>query len=277
LQLHASSIKYAVLIPFLLCSLSSWATDIQCGGTQQPARRVICDHAILNHEYDNIYEQQQKLIQEGKLTPSDLAAWQHKRDACIDVHCIDGVFAQWNAIETSLENGAGTPTITASDALGTPVITASEALGTPLITASEALGTPVITASDALGTPVITASEALGTPLITASEALGTPVITASEAQGTAPASAVPSVAADANQQSSGVPVSRQGSAYGVALPQSVASDKSAPGPVSATSASTAISNRASLNVLPNVLGVLLAIAILSVGATFLLRRRRQR
>jgi hypothetical protein len=244
LQLHASSIKYAVLIPFLLCSLSSWATDIQCGGTQQPARRVICDHAILNHEYDNIYEQQQKLIQEGKLTPSDLAAWQHKRDACIDVHCIDGVFAQWNAIETSLENGAGTPTITASDALGTPVITASEALGTPLITASEALGTPVITAS---------------------------------EAQGTAPASAVPSVAADANQQSSGVPVSRQGSAYGVALPQSVASDKSAPGPVSATSASTAISNRASLNVLPNVLGVLLAIAILSVGATFLLRRRRQR
>ena len=83
MQLHASSIKYAVLIPFLLCSLSSWATDIQCGGTQQPARRVICDHAILNHEYDNIYEQQQKLIQEGKLTPSDLAAWQHKRDACI--------------------------------------------------------------------------------------------------------------------------------------------------------------------------------------------------
>jgi uncharacterized protein len=74
LPLHTSSIKCA-LICFLLCSTSSWASDIQCESTQQPAQRVICDHAILNHEYDDIYEQQQKLIQQGKLNANDLAAW----------------------------------------------------------------------------------------------------------------------------------------------------------------------------------------------------------
>ena len=127
MPLHTSSIKCA-LICFLLCSTSSWASDIQCESTQQPAQRVICDHAILNHEYDDIYEQQQKLIQQGKLNANDLAAWKRKRDSCTDVHCIDGVFAQWNAIGKGVENSP-TQNTTAESITAEPVITASEALG----------------------------------------------------------------------------------------------------------------------------------------------------
>jgi len=221
LPLHTSSIKCA-LISFLLCSTSSWATDIQCESTQQPAQRVICDHAILNHEYDDIYEQQQKLIQQGRLTANDLAAWKRKRDSCVDVHCIDGVFAQWSAIGKGLQSRA---------AIAVPAITASQALG-----------------------PATTASEALG------------------PASGASPTS--PS-AAEASQQSSGVPVSRQGSAYGIALPQPVPSDTSAPPPVSAASATTPGASGTSSNRLPVVLGVLLFVAILGVGATMLYQRRR--
>jgi len=211
LPLHAASIKWAVLIPFLICSISSWATDIQCESTQQPAQRVICDHAILNHEYDDIYQQQQKLIQAGKLTTSDVAAWKHKRDACIDVHCIDGVFAEWSTIGKRRENSAATPVITASEALGS--------------------------------SPALPASSA----------------------------------AAEASQQSSGVPVSRQGSAYGIAIPQPVASAASAPAPVSAASTATAASGRASSNPLPVVLGVLLLIVLSGVCVMVIYRRGRPR
>ncbi len=210
MPLHAASIKCAVLIPFLLCCTSSWATDIQCASTQQPAQRVICDHAILNHEYDDIYEQQQKLIQQGKLATSDLAAWRHKRDACIDVHCIDGVFAEWSTIGKRRENSAAPPVITASQALGIP--------------------------------------------------------------------SALPasSAVAEASQQSSSVPVARQGSAYGIALPQPVASDASAPAPISA-SAATVTRDRASSNPLLVVLSVLLLIVVSGVCALVIYQRRRQR
>lgn len=218
MPLHANSIKWAVLIPFLFCSASSWATDIQCESTRQPAQRVICDHAILNHEYDDIYEQQQKLLQEGKLTTSGLAAWRHKRDACIDVHCIDGVFAEWSTAEKSLGNRAAAPVITGSETLG----------------------------------------------------------ITASEALGASPASPASSAAAEASQQSSSVPVARQGSAYGIALPQPVASAASAPAPVSAASAATDTSGRASSNPLLGLLAALLLIAVLSVGAIVIYQRRRR-
>jgi uncharacterized protein len=217
LLLHPRSIRCAVLLFLLLCSPISRATDIQCESTQQPAQRVICDHAILNHEYDDIYEQQQKLIQQGKLTQHDLAAWNRKRDGCADVHCIDGVFAQWSAIDKGLENSAGTPTIAASEALGTPVITASEALG---------------------------------------------------PAPGASPA------AAEASQQSSSVPVSRLGSAYGVALPQSVPSNFSVPAPISEASATTRTSG-GTASLLFFVLGTLLVIAGLGVGAILIYQRRR--
>ncbi len=187
MPLHTSSIKCA-LICFLLCSTSSWASDIQCESTQQPAQRVICDHAILNHEYDDIYEQQQKLIQQGKLNANDLAAWKHKRDSCTDVHCIDGVFAEWNTIGKGVENSP-TQNTTAESMPAEPVITASEALGTCL-------------------------------PLV-------------------AGFSGRRRNCSRGSQQASSVPVSRQGSAYGIALPQAGTSDASAPAPVSAASATT--------------------------------------
>lgn len=213
LPLLASSIKFAVLIPCLLFSASSWASDIQCDRTQQPAQRVICDHAILNHEYDDIYEQQQTLLQEGKLTPSDLAAWKQKRDACTDVHCIDGVFAEASTLGKIPENSAAAPVVTASEALG--------------------------------------------------------------PAAGALPASPV---APDASQQASSVPVSRQGSAYGVALPQSVPSDASAPAPLSAASANMdTTADGASSRPFVIALGLLFVIALLAVGAMFMYRRKRGR
>ncbi|WP_423916265.1 hypothetical protein, partial [Caballeronia sp.] len=150
--------------------------------------------------------------QQGKLLASDLAAWKRKRDGCVDVHCIDGVFAEWSTFDKNRKN---TPTA-----------------------------------------PVITASEALG------------------PAPGTLPASPA---AADASQQSSGVPVARQGSALGVALPQPVASDASAPAPISAASATTATSGGASSSPLVIILGVLLLIVILSVGAMMIYQKNRKR
>jgi cobalamin biosynthesis Mg chelatase CobN len=236
LPLHAASIKRAVLISFLLCSASSWASDIQCESTRQPAQRVICDHAILNHEYDNIYEQQQKLLQTGKLTTAALAAWQHQRDACIDVHCIDVVFAQWSSVEKNPGNGPAAPVATISEALG---LTASQALG---VTASEALGSP----------PASPAT------------------------------SAASLAAAEASQQASSVPVARQGSAYGIALPQPVASAASAPAPVSEASAATGNSGTSgnagsgSSNPLFVALGVLLLIAACGVGAIVMSQRKRR-
>lgn len=212
MPLHATSIKRAILFSCLLCSTSSWATDIQCESTQQPAQRVICDHAILNNEYDDIYDQQQKLIQQKKLTANNLVAWEQKRDACADVHCIDGVFAEWSTIDRSLENSPTVPEMTASEALG--------------------------------------------------------------------PASGAPQaspVAAEASQQASSVPVSRQGSAYGVALPQSVASDASGTAPVDASSANAYTPDRTSSNPLLVVLGVLLVIAALGVGGTMIYQKRRDR
>jgi hypothetical protein len=216
LLLHPRSIRCAVLLFLLLCSPISRATDIQCESTQQPAQRVICDHAILNHEYDDIYEQQQRLVQQGKLTANDIAAWKRKRDSCADVHCIDGVFAQWSATDKGLEHSAAVPVITAS-------------------------------------APVITASEALG------------------PAPGASPASPA---AAEASRQSSSGPVSRQGSAYGIALPQSVPSTASAPAPISSASATTRTSG-GMVGSLFFVLGTLLVIAGLGVGAILIYQRRR--
>ena len=35
-------------------STGALASDIQCATARQPAERIICDHAILNNEYDDI-------------------------------------------------------------------------------------------------------------------------------------------------------------------------------------------------------------------------------
>lgn len=94
----------------VLGSPAASAHDIQCASTQQPAERVICDHAILNNQYDDIFSQQQALLNAGKISPAQIAAWRQARNACIDVHCIDGVFAQWNGIARSAAALAPPPT-----------------------------------------------------------------------------------------------------------------------------------------------------------------------
>ncbi|MEX3894358.1 hypothetical protein [Paraburkholderia sp. BR10954] len=88
-----------------LASTAAAANDIQCATTQQPAERVICDHAILNNEYDDIFAQQQALLGSGKLSSAQLAQWRHARNACIDVHCVDGVFDKWKTLARALEAG----------------------------------------------------------------------------------------------------------------------------------------------------------------------------
>ncbi|MGY6153716.1 hypothetical protein [Paraburkholderia graminis] len=92
-----------------VCPVSVWATDIDCATAQQVAARVICDHAILNHQYEHIWDRQQALARDGSLSPQDITAWQQSRDACSDVHCIDQVFAQWKALTKVVETG-GTAT-----------------------------------------------------------------------------------------------------------------------------------------------------------------------
>jgi hypothetical protein len=88
-----------------LLSNGARASDIQCATTRQPAERVICDHAILNNEYDDIVARQQALLSSGKLSSGQLAQWRQARNACTDVHCVDGVFAQWKAMAKSVEAG----------------------------------------------------------------------------------------------------------------------------------------------------------------------------
>ncbi|MGF6551838.1 hypothetical protein [Paraburkholderia youngii] len=96
-----------LLITFsvVLCCASARASDIECNATQQPAERVICDHAILDNEYDDIYEQQQKLLSSGKVTSDLIANWTAERNACTDVHCVDGVFSKWKSLVLAVEAG----------------------------------------------------------------------------------------------------------------------------------------------------------------------------
>ena len=121
-------------------SSAAWANDIRCATTRQPAERVICDHAILNNEYDDVFAQQQALLSSGKLSPEQLARWRQSRNACSDVHCIDTVFAQWKAIARSVEttSRAAVAPVIASDAAMAPAGPASEAIALP---ASQALPT----------------------------------------------------------------------------------------------------------------------------------------
>ena len=99
------------------------ASDIQCATTRQPAERVICDHAILDNEYDDIFAQQQALLSSGKLSAEQLAQWRQSRNACVDVHCIDTVFAKWNAMAKSVEatSSAALAPATASSTAMAPV------------------------------------------------------------------------------------------------------------------------------------------------------------
>jgi hypothetical protein len=119
-------------------STGAWASDIQCATTRQPAERVICDHAILNNEYDDIAAQQQTLLSTGKLTPAQLAQWRQSRNACTDVHCIDTVFAKWKAVAKSGEAISREPPapVVASATEMAPVGPASDAVPVPASQAS---------------------------------------------------------------------------------------------------------------------------------------------
>lgn len=102
-----------------LASSAAHASDIQCATTRQPAERVICDHAILDNEYDDIMAQQQAMMSAGRLSAAQLMQWRQARNACTDVHCIDTVFAQWKATARSID---------ASTAAQAPVMASSTAL-----------------------------------------------------------------------------------------------------------------------------------------------------
>jgi cobalamin biosynthesis Mg chelatase CobN len=123
-----------------LASPGARASDIQCATARQPAERVICDHAILDNEYDDIVAQQQALLSSGKLSSTQLAQWRQSRNACTDVHCIDTVFAKWKVMARSLEAAtAAVPApIMASATAMAPVGPTSETIVPP---ASQALPT----------------------------------------------------------------------------------------------------------------------------------------
>ncbi|MGF6381591.1 hypothetical protein OKW33_004561 [Paraburkholderia atlantica] len=201
-----------------LGSTAASANDIQCATTQQPAERVICDHAILNNEYDDIFAQQQALLGSGKLSSAQLAQWRHARNACIDVHCVDGVFDKWKTMARSLEAG---PQASAS------VVAPSETAMAPVGPHPEA---PAVASAP----EVSQASQALPT----------------SEAS-----------------------LVRQGSAAGVALPQPVAPEASAP--LAASAAPGAITSMTGMAGLGGGLIVILLVA-LGAGLFFALRNRRR-
>jgi cobalamin biosynthesis Mg chelatase CobN len=124
----------ALLLPLAaLGSSGAWARDIQCATTRQAAERVICDHAILNNEYDDIFAQQQALLRSGKLSTEQLAQWRQSRSTCTDVHCIDTVFARWKAMAKSVETNSRTavaPAIASVTAMA-PVGPTSEVIPEP--------------------------------------------------------------------------------------------------------------------------------------------------
>jgi uncharacterized protein (TIGR03382 family) len=134
-------------------SAGAWAKDIRCASTRQAAERVICDHAILNNEYESIFAQQQALLNAGRLSPEQLAQWRQSRNACTDVHCIDTVFARWKAMAKSVEatsRAAVTPFIASATTLA-PVGPTSDATASPEFHASPALEASLVRHGSAAG------------------------------------------------------------------------------------------------------------------------------
>lgn len=105
MNLCSEHIRWLLALALVVTTAGAWASDIQCKSTQQVAERVICDHAILNNQYDDIYEQQQNYLSAGKLAAEDIDGWKRERNTCTDVHCIDEVFAKWRAAAKDIEQG----------------------------------------------------------------------------------------------------------------------------------------------------------------------------
>lgn len=164
-------------------STGAWASDIQCATTRQPAERVICDHAILNNEYDDIVAQQRTLLSAGKLSPEQLAKWRQSRNACTDVHCIDTVFAQWKSVAKSgaaISREPPAPVMASATDMA-PVGPASDAGPVPASQASQASPTSEASlvrqgsaAGVALPQPVATQASSPVVASAAASEANGT-------------------------------------------------------------------------------------------------------
>jgi hypothetical protein len=164
-------------------STGAWASDIQCATTRQPAERVICDHAILNNEYDDIVAQQRTLLSAGKLSPEQLAKWRQSRNACTDVHCIDTVFAQWKSVAKSgaaISREPPAPVMASATDMA-PVGPASDAGPVPASQASQASPTSETSlvrqgsaAGVALPQPVATQASSPAVASAAASEANGT-------------------------------------------------------------------------------------------------------
>ncbi|PMS23556.1 hypothetical protein C0Z16_32290 [Paraburkholderia rhynchosiae] len=72
-----------------------WTSDIECAAARRLAERVICDHAILNNEYNDILTQQQALLSSGRLSPGQPARRRHFRNASTDMRSIGTVLVQW--------------------------------------------------------------------------------------------------------------------------------------------------------------------------------------
>ncbi|MGX7002268.1 hypothetical protein [Caballeronia sp. KNU42] len=158
-------------------STGAWASDIQCATTRQAAERVICDHAILNNEYDDIVAQQQTLLSTGKLSPAQLAQWRQSRNACTDVHCIDTVFAQWKAVARAGEAMSREPPAPAMASATdmAPVGPASDAVPVPASQAAPTSEASLARQGSAAGValPQAVATQA-STPALASAAASGT-------------------------------------------------------------------------------------------------------
>lgn len=104
LSRNIETMRWLIPLSMAFYSLVAMAGDIACDSSQQAAERVICDHAILNRQYDRIYDQQQKLLDAGKVSTDQIVSWRQERDICIDVSCVDVVFLKWKTIATAAEN-----------------------------------------------------------------------------------------------------------------------------------------------------------------------------
>jgi len=171
-------------------STGAWASDIQCATTRQPAERVICDHAILNNEYEDIAAQQQTLLSTGKLSPEQLARWRQSRNACTDVHCIDTEFAQWKTMVKSIE--------AVSRELPAPVMASATDMA-PVGPASDVVPVPASQASPTSEASLVRQGSAAGValpqPVATQASSPAVASAAASGANGTRSTSALSAVA----------------------------------------------------------------------------------
>jgi hypothetical protein len=95
-----NAFKCFVFVFFTFLTSTSFAvTDIQCKKVEmQKYEEVICEYAILNSQYEDIFQQQKELIGAGLIQENLVDSWRNKRNLCIDVACMDSVFGEWKTI-----------------------------------------------------------------------------------------------------------------------------------------------------------------------------------